>query len=288
MKKTLSVLIACLLLISALPFGTSAATETSGITGDCIWHLNDTVLTISGNGAMGDCDSKGYAPPWGWEAKITKVIIKPGVTNIGGNMFSLCSSLTSITIPNSVKSIGYYAFGECRSLTYIIIPDGVESIEGQAFDGCSSLTSITISDSVASIGLSAFEDTAYYNNANNWNNGVLYIDRHLIDTDYDISGTYKIKEGTLVIADWAFGNRSNLTSITIPDGVTNIGRNSFCDCGSLTSIIIPNSVKSIGYSAFDSCNKLTVYGYHNTEAEKYAKRSGISFIYLDGDIIRGD
>ncbi len=50
---------------------------------------------------------------------------------------------------------------------------------------------------------------------------------------------------------------SSLTSINIPDGVTNIGAGTFWRCSSLTSINIPNSVTSIGYSAFRDCSNLT-------------------------------
>jgi len=42
----------------------------------------------------------------------------------------------------------------------------------------------------------------------------------------------------------------SLTSVTIPNSVTNIGHIAFRHCASLTSITIPNSVTSIGYGAF--------------------------------------
>ncbi len=55
----------------------------------------------------------------------------------------------------------------------------------------------------------------------------------------------------------AFRNCSNLTSITIGSGVTSIGNRVFYDCSSLTSITIPDSVTSIGDSAFYNCSSLT-------------------------------
>lgn len=50
----------------------------------------------------------------------------------------------------------------------------------------------------------------------------------------------------------AFADCSDLTSVTIPEGVTRIVDQAFEDCPNLASIKIPSSVTSIGYMAFSN------------------------------------
>ena len=60
-----------------------------------------------------------------------------------------------------------------------------------------------------------------------------------------------------VLGDNAFYCCSGLTSITIPNSVTNIGVAVFEACHCLTSVTIPNSVTSLGNFAFSCCTGLT-------------------------------
>ncbi len=229
-----------------------------GICGDNLtWKLYaDGELVISGTGNMTDYTSSS-AVPWNNIGKIESVTISKGVTSIGDCAFYYCMHLKNITIPDSVTSIGNHAFRSCNRLTSITIPNSVTSIGYDAFVGCASLTNITIPDNVLYIGFDAFSYTAYYNNENNWENDVLYIDKHLIEAKETITGSYEIKEGTLTIADSSFGSCISLTSITIPDSVTNIGNGAFNGCTSLTGIEILNGVITIGNSAFSGCVGLT-------------------------------
>ena len=87
----------------------------------------------------------------------------------------------------------------------------------------------------------------------------------LIDADQDIINVflsdtidYKGNSYTLTyIGLAAFSGCSSLTSVTIPNSVTNIEWGTFQGCKSLTSVTIPNSVTSIGYGAFEGCESLT-------------------------------
>lgn len=59
------------------------------------------------------------------------------------------------------------------------------------------------------------------------------------------------------IGESAFNNCVSLQSITIPKSVTIIGELAFWYCTGLTSIIIPDSVTELQFRAFNSCKGLT-------------------------------
>jgi hypothetical protein len=50
---------------------------------------------------------------------------------------------------------------------------------------------------------------------------------------------------------------TGLTSVTIPEGVTDIKAFAFRDCKNLTSVTLPRSLKRVGSSAFRGCTSLT-------------------------------
>lgn len=201
MKKVISTILTVAMLIAVCPMCVVNA-ATSGTCGDNVkWTLDgDGTLTINGTGAMRDWPYNNSSPFYD-NNNIKSVIINNGVTSIGKYAFYGCYYLTSVTIPDSVTSIGGFAFEDCSSLKRVVIPD-----------------------SVTNIGTDAFYDTAYYNNINNWGNGVLYIGNHLIKAERDkISGDYNIGYRTRTIADYAFYDCYRLTSVTIPDSVISIG-----------------------------------------------------------------
>ena len=156
----------------------------------------------------------------------TRIILADGTLAIADWAFSHCLGLTSVTIPNSVTSIGLGAFYDCSGLTNVTIPNSVTTIGGAAFHGCSGLTSITIGNSVTSIGYGAFYGTAWYNNQPY---GLVYAGKVAYEYKGNMpTGTSIIlADGTLAIADYAFGGCSGLTSVTIPNSVTLRCRRSF-------------------------------------------------------------
>ena len=96
-------------------------------------------------------------------------------------------------------------------------------------------------------------------------NGLAYkvYENHVTITDYTgDAATVVIPariEGKPVttISYGAFDDCTNLISVSIPDGVTEIKSTVFENCTNLTSVEIPDSVTAIGYGAFSGCSSLT-------------------------------
>lgn len=74
--------------------------------------------------------------------------------------------------------------------------------------------------------------------------------KRLLWAPYEIKCEYHIREGVKVIGDCAFMLCNSLTSINIPNSVTNIGNCVFMGCDSLTKIIIPSSVVNMNGNPF--------------------------------------
>ena len=72
-----------------------------------------------------------------------------------------------------------------------------------------------------------------------------------------------IAEGVEIIAVSAFQGCTGLTSVTIPGSVTSIGNMAFDGCVSLNSVAIPGGVTSIGNFAFEGCTNLKSITFSN-------------------------
>ena len=209
------------------------------------------------------------------------------VLYIGNHLIEAKSG--NCVIKEGTKTIASSAFSKCTSLISITIPDSVTSIDDYAFSNCSSLTSITISDSVKSIGRDAFSYTGYYNDSSNWENDVLYIGNHLIEAKDTISGVYAIKDGTKTIAAAAFNGCESLTSLTIPDSVTDIESSAFYDCTNLKTVYYKGSEKGRSLMSILPYNECLLNAtWHYAKASKPATPKATTTNEIGGVQVKWD
>ena len=154
----------------------------------------------------------------------------------------------AVTIPATlggkpVTGIGIEAFRGCANLTSVTIPASITYIGDAAFAECDSLAGIYITDLAAWCRIS-FDDYPLSLAHRLYLNGSLLTDM-------------TIPDGVTSIGKLTFAGCTNLTSVTIPDCVTNIGYMAFSGCGGLTSVRIGNGVTCIGGCAFEGCSGLT-------------------------------
>ncbi len=148
-------------------------------------------------------------------------------------------NLKDFQIDNSIKSIGRLAFAE-SGLESIDIPESVKEIEYGAFMNCASLEDITIPDTVERIGTKAFAGTQWMKN---W---------------MELTGGSS-KNDFLIVGDGILlaYRGTEITHISIPDGVKQIGSEAFKDHTEIINVDIPESVTKICAEAFRNCSSLT-------------------------------
>lgn len=175
--------------------------------------------------------------------KLTDVVLSKNLKIIEGGLFRDCSSLKEIEIPDSITEIDSYAF--CKSgIEYITLGAGVASIKSSAFDECTNLKAFIVSD---------FNSHFSVDSANalfNENKTELYF------VPKALSGAYTVPAGTKVIKTGAFRNCANLTQVTLPDSLLELGDYAFAECKNLQELKLPPNLQTIGDCALNNCDSL--------------------------------
>ncbi len=267
--------------------------------------------------------------------KLANVEFPENLEEIGYYAFMGCTSLKSIHFPLKTNFIYEGAFMECTALEQITFEDGESSqqcsLNDTAFEGCTSLTSVVFPVvryvSVAGgtfqgcTSLTEFKlagASSYYDIFD----GCLYKDTTISfgeEPRKDLvacpAGKTEVRflEGVEAIWGSVFA-KSKLTSVEIPDTVTEIGSGAFDCCSALTKVIlppnlsevssylfrstgiteikIPETVNNIGSYAFDGCTGLKTVTIPGKALavwnEAFRGCTGLESVYLQEGVERID
>ena len=140
-----------------------------------------------------------------------------------------------IVIPDTIEglpvtSISQDAFGPSQE--YVHDEDGDHLVTYYK-----DITDVVFSDNLVYIWRSAFKNSELYKNPDNWENGVLYVNRTLIATREDVTSV-TVRPGTKWIACNAFEDCDQLVSVTFSDSVEFVGAYAFSDCTSFVALTV--------------------------------------------------
>lgn len=201
----------------------------------------------------------------GFEGKITipEIFDDEPIVAIGGEAFKGCVSITEVVIPNSVTTIGDSAFEDCTGMTSIVLSDGITEIGHSAFEGCTELTSIEIPEGVTALGTAAFANCT------------------------SISSIRIPDSVTEFTEKWftlgVFEGCSNLSSVYLGAGVTDIYTSMFDNCNQLKDIYLSSNIQEIHSYAFANAYNISNIYYEGTKEQweevligRYAFETGVT------------
>ncbi|MCQ2296088.1 MAG: leucine-rich repeat domain-containing protein, partial [Bacteroidales bacterium] len=177
------------------------------------------------------------------------------VTAIGDSSFMSCTSITSVRVPQGVVAIGELAFGGCTKLSEVEVPEGVETIGARAFALLPNLVYAGMAEGApwGALMVNAYEeDSLFYADASK---------SVLTGCRRDIVGI-RVPNTVRIIGPSALRFCREATSLTLSDGVEEMGEYACGSSDKLKSVVIPSTMELMGAHCFmgSSVEELTVAG----------------------------
>lgn len=164
-------------------------------------------------------------------ANLSKLTFEEGFRDLTIGIDAFCgNNLTELSLPYRVSSVGDGAF--CHTdIVNLVWSSKLTVIPARCFYHCDKLRSVKIWLGVTRIGERAFAET------------------------FNLT-SLEMPTSLATIDRYAF-NRSGLTSVVIPEGMTSLSESVFESCTSLRSVHIPSTMKSIGQTCFQGDEAIT-------------------------------
>lgn len=198
---------------------------------------------------------------------IKEIILPQTIKELAYSAFENNTSLEKINIPVLVETIPEKCFFNCKSLKEISIPQKVSTIGKEAFASCLKIEQISLSANISTINTGAFRNMSSLkkfiidktNEHYMVQDDVLYykVGTSSYLVQYPAAKqekTYDIDSSTVKIMDYAFSG-SKISSITIDNKISSIGKGAFENCQNLINVSITGNATSfsIGEEAFLNC-----------------------------------
>ena len=228
---------------------------------------------------------------------LKSVKLSKNLKKLENNMFSSCSSLKSLELPDGLESIGFRILERVPLIHEITIPSSVNTIDFYAFRE-SSLKKIYIpSKTTGSISNAPWgsetaaviwKDTIIVKDSSKndkyaYESSTKTLTKYLGSTSNDIIDIKKdfqdsgLNDEVEIIGENAFQGQTNISSVKIPDSVTQIKKRAFYNCRSATLESLPAQLTEIGDYAFEGCQRITSISIPDTVTEMgYSAFSGCS------------
>jgi uncharacterized repeat protein (TIGR02543 family) len=212
------------------------------------------------------------------------LVIPEGVTEIKKDVFQFNTTLKTVTLPTTLETIGEMAFDGCSALTtvYGLENCNLKTISDAAFQSCTSLAGELILPST----LEYLGDHAFLNAQ--WTSVTFEEPSTLKEIGEGAFGyctqlnSVTLPAGLVTIGEDAFISCTSLEQIELPSTLKTLEDGAFQLSG-LTSITIPESVTEIGAGAFQKTKALqtaTIAG-NPTLGERVFAESRIQSIEMD-------
>lgn len=208
------------------------------------------------------------------------------MTSIGALAFNKCLNLVNIHLPDSITEIDDHAFEGCGSLKAVRLPSGIDSISSATFKGCIGLESITVPANVETINSGAFNDCRSLKEVLGCTGLVSIRDSAFLNC----TSLSKMELGPVLrnmMYSMTFANCTSLESISLPESLETLGKETFMGCTSLKSIALPSKITEIREGAFMGCTSFTDIAFSRSvvKIENSAfENTGITNMHLPGTI----
>lgn len=230
----------------------------TAVDNDAFAHFAGTVTLSEGIKTIGRDSFYNYHP-----SGETVFTVPASVTEIGEGCFERTTATVQFAENSQLKTVGKEAFAQLTQST-LVLPDGLETLGDQVFNN-SNNTAVTIPGTVTNLSpsvLSGYTGTPSFTEgpANfEIKDGVLYGWGKLIQVRDKTVTSITVPEGITEIGSLAFANMSALKTVNLPSTLTTLGYGAFSNSG-IESIVIPASVSSMVETPSDTAyNGLFAY-----------------------------